>query len=109
MPDKWEYPWYAGWDSAFHAISMSLIRFPSYLVKNQLLLIMREWYMNPEGQLPAYEWDFSDVNPPVHAFAALEIYHIEQKRKGEGDINFLKKNISKAYHQFYVVGKQEGC
>ncbi len=98
MPDKWEYPWYAGWDSAFHAISMALI--DPVFAKNQMLLIMREWYMNPAGQLPAYEWDFSDVNPPVHAFAAMEIYHIEKKRKGEGDIVFLKKIFQKLIINF---------
>ena len=98
MPDKWEYPWYAAWDSAFHAISMSLI--DPVFAKNQLLMLMREWYMNPEGQLPAYEWDFSDVNPPVHAFAALEVYKNEKNAKGEGDINFLKKIFQKLIINF---------
>ena len=79
MPDKWEYPWYAAWDSAFHAIAMSAI--DPVFAKNQLLLLMREWYMNPEGQLPAYEWDFGDVNPPVHAWSALQVYHIEKNKK----------------------------
>ena len=98
IPDKWEYPWYASWDGAFHAISMSLI--DPVFAKNQLLLLMREWYMNPAGQLPAYEWDFSDVNPPVHAFAALEIYSIEQKTLGQGDIIFLKKVFQKLIINF---------
>ncbi len=98
MPDKWEYPWYAAWDLAFHAISMSLI--DSVFAKNQLLLLMREWYMNPEGQLPAYEWDFSDVNPPVHAFAALEIYNDEKKRTGKADLVFLKKIFQKLIINF---------
>ena len=98
MPDKWEYPWYAGWDSAFHAISMSLV--DPVFAKNQMLLIMREWYMNPEGQLPAYEWDFGDVNPPVHAFAALEIYHTEKKHTGKEDIFFLKKIFQKLIINF---------
>ncbi len=69
MPDKWEYPWYAAWDLAFHCIPMALID-PTF-AKHQLLLVMREWYMKPDGQLPAYEWNFNDVNPPVHAWAAL--------------------------------------
>ncbi len=98
MPDTWEYPWYASWDSAFHAICMSRID-PAF-AKNQLLILMREWYMNPEGQLPAYEWDFSDVNPPVHAFAALEVYHNEKLSKGEGDIIFLKKIFQKLIINF---------
>lgn len=98
MPDKWEYPWYAAWDSAFHAISMSLI--DPVFAKNQLLMLMREWYMNPEGQLPAYEWDFDDVNPPVHAFAALEVYKNEKKASGKGDIIFLKKIFQKLIINF---------
>jgi Glycosyl hydrolase family 63 C-terminal domain len=98
MPDKWEYPWYAAWDTAFHAITMAIVD-PAF-AKNQLLLLMREWYMNPEGQLPAYEWDFSDVNPPVHAFAALEVYHIEKKERGKGDITFLKKIFQKLIINF---------
>ena len=67
MPDKWEYPWYATWDMAFHCISLAVI--DPLFAKHQLTLLMREWYMNPMGQLPAYEWDFCDVNPPVHAWA----------------------------------------
>ena len=98
MPDKWEYPWYAAWDAAFHAIAMALV--DPVFAKNQLLLLMREWYMNPEGQFPAYEWDFNDVNPPVHAYAALEVYHIEKKSKGKGDISFLKKIFQKLIINF---------
>ena len=98
MPDKWEYPWYAAWDSAFHAISMAKVD-PTF-AKNQLLILMREWYMNAEGQLPAYEWDFSDVNPPVQAFAALEVYRIEKSDKGEGDFHFLKKIFQKLMINF---------
>ena len=84
MPDKWEYPWYAAWDSAFHCISMSFI--DPVFAKHQLLVLMREWFMDPQGQLPAYEWDFSDVNPPVHAFAAYEVYKIEKKIHGINDV-----------------------
>jgi len=98
MPDNWEYPWYAAWDLAFHAICMAHID-PEY-AKHQLLLLMREWYMNPEGQLPSYEWDFGAVNPPVHAFAALEIYRIEKEMKGEGSIAFLKQAFQKLIINF---------
>lgn len=98
MPDKWEYPWYAAWDLAFQCISMAVVD-PTF-AKHQLLLIMREWYMKPDGQLPAYEWNFSDVNPPVHAWAAMQVYHIEKKQKGTGDINFLKKIFQKLLINF---------
>ena len=80
MPDKWEYPWYAAWDMAFQCIPMSMV--DPVFAKNQLLLIMREWYMKPDGQLPAYEWNFSDVNPPVQAWAALSVYRIESEKTG---------------------------
>ncbi|HEU0064731.1 MAG TPA: glucosidase, partial [Flavisolibacter sp.] len=98
MPDKWEYPWYAAWDIAFHCISMA--RIDPVFAKNQLLLLMREWYMNPEGQLPAYEWNFSDVNPPVHAFAALQVYRVEKETTGKGDINFLNRIFQKLIINF---------
>jgi hypothetical protein len=98
MPDKWEYPWYAAWDLAFQCISMAVAD-PTF-AKHQLLLIMREWYMKPDGQLPAYEWNFSDVNPPVHAWAALQVYQIEKKQKGVGDIVFLKKIFQKLLINF---------
>jgi hypothetical protein len=96
MPDKWEFPWYAAWDLAFQCIPMALVD-PSF-AKNQLLLIMREWYMKPDGQLPAYEWNFSDVNPPVQAWAALEVYNIEKDKTGKGDIVFLKR----AFHKLLI-------
>jgi hypothetical protein len=98
MPDKWEYPWYAAWDLAFQCISMAVAD-PTF-AKHQLLLIMREWYMKPDGQLPAYEWNFGDVNPPVHAWAALQVYHIEKKNTGKGDIVFLKKIFQKLLLNF---------
>ncbi len=98
MPDKWEYPWFAAWDLAFHCIPMAHID-PVY-AKNQLLILLREWYMNPGGQVPAYEWNFSDVNPPVQAFAALRVYEIEKKRKGVGDTRFLKKIFQKLIINF---------
>jgi len=98
MPDKWEYPWYAAWDLAFHCVPMALI--DPVFAKNQLILIMREWYMNPEGQIPAYEWNFSDVNPPVQAWAALQVYRIEKEKKGAGDITFLKRVFQKLVVNF---------
>ncbi|HEX5023808.1 MAG TPA: glucosidase, partial [Agriterribacter sp.] len=98
MPDKWEYPWYAAWDLAFHCISMAVAD-PCF-AKHQLLLIMREWYMKPDGQLPAYEWNFGDVNPPVQGWAALQVYYIEKKKEGKGDIVFLKKVFQKLLINF---------
>ena len=76
MPDKWEYPWYAAWDLAFHCVTLALID-PGF-AKNQLVLLTRDWYMHPNGQLPAYEWAFGDVNPPVHAWAAWRVYEIDR-------------------------------
>jgi hypothetical protein len=98
MPDKWEYPWYAAWDLAFQCISMAVVD-PTF-AKHQLLLVMREWYMKPDGQLPSYEWNFSDVNPPVQAWAAMQVYHIEKKQKGKGDIDFLKRVFQKLLINF---------
>ncbi len=98
MPDKWEFPWYAAWDLAFQCIPMALVD-PCF-AKNQLMLIMREWYMKPDGQLPAYEWNFSDVNPPVQAWAALEVYNIEKEKTGKGDISFLKRVFHKLLINF---------
>ncbi len=88
MPDKWEYPWYASWDLAFHCIALVLVD-PDF-AKRQLELITREWYMHPNGQLPAYEWAFGDVNPPVHAWAAWRVYKIDAKQQGKPDTTFLK-------------------
>jgi len=98
MPDKWEYPWYAAWDLAFHCISMAVVD-PTF-AKHQLLLVMREWYMKPDGQLPSYEWNFSDVNPPVQAWAAMQVYKIEKRQTGNGDIDFLKKVFHKLLINF---------
>ncbi|MEM8533652.1 MAG: glucosidase [Chloroflexota bacterium] len=88
MPDKWEYPWYACWDLAFHCLPLALI--DADFAKRQLELMTREWYMHPNGQLPAYEWAFGDVNPPVHAWAAWRTYKIDTKQHGQADISFLK-------------------
>jgi hypothetical protein len=98
MPDTWEYPWYAAWDLAFHCIPMAIID-PEF-AKNQLLLVMREWYMNPAGQIPAYEWNFSDVNPPVHAWSALCVYRIERTIRGKTDVEFLKRVFQKLLINF---------
>ena len=98
MPDKWEYPWYAAWDLGFHCIAMATV--DPVFAKHQLILVMREWYMKPDGQLPAYEWNFSDVNPPVHAWSALQVYHIEKKKTGKGDISFLKRIFQKLIINF---------
>jgi hypothetical protein len=98
MPDNWEYPWYAAWDSAFHCITLAVI--DPVFAKHQLTLLMREWYMDPQGQLPAYEWNFSDVNPPVHAFAALQIYKTEQELYGKSDMVFLKSIFQKLIINF---------
>jgi hypothetical protein len=88
MPDKWEYPWYAAWDLAFHTIALALVD-PEF-AKGQLTLFLREWYMHPNGQIPAYEWALGDVNPPVHAWAAWRVYKIDRKRTGRADRQFLE-------------------
>jgi hypothetical protein len=98
MPDKWEYPWYAAWDLAFHCIPLALVD-PDF-AKEQLVLLLREWYMHPNGQLPAYEWAFGDVNPPVHAWAAWRVYKIEKKRRGKGDLRFLARVFHKLLLNF---------
>jgi len=98
MPDKWEYPWYASWDLAFHTIPIALID-PDF-AKEQLILLLREWYMHPNGQLPAYEWAFGDVNPPVHAWAAFRIYKIERRLRGVADRGFLEKVFHKLLLNF---------
>ncbi len=98
MPDKWEYPWYAAWDLAFHCIPLALV--DSDFAKEQLVLLVREWYMHPNGQIPAYEWAFGDVNPPVHAWAAWRVYKIEKKRRGKGDRRFLQRVFHKLMLNF---------
>ena len=105
MPDAWEYPWYAAWDSAFHCITMAHI--DPVFAKKQLLLFTKEWYMAPNGQIPAYEWNFSDVNPPTQAFAALQIYKIERDSSGFEDIDFLKRIFNKLSLNFTWWVNQE--
>ena len=98
MPDKWEYPWYAAWDTAFHCVPLAEID-PGF-AKHQLLLFLYEWYMSPQGQLPAYEWAFGDVNPPVHAWGCLEVFRLEEKLHGRRDIDFLKRAFNKLVLNF---------
>jgi hypothetical protein len=98
MPDKWEYPWYASWDLAFHAIAAALVD-PAF-AKAQLLLLTREWYMHPSGQLPAYEWALGDANPPIHAFAALRVYRMDAALTGTADRGFLERIFHKLMINF---------
>jgi hypothetical protein len=104
MPDKWEYPWYAAWDLAFHCIPLAMVD-PQF-AKDQLILLTREWYMHPNGQLPAYEWAFSDVNPPVHAWAAWRVFQIDRKQRRThapnyaGDLKFLERVFHKLMLNF---------
>src|SRR5690242_6351077 len=98
MPDKWEYPWYAAWDLAFHCVALAHVD-PDF-AKDQLLLLTREWYMHPNGQLPAYEWAFGDVNPPVHAWAAWRVYQMDRDRRGVGDRAFLEAVFHKLMLNF---------
>jgi Glycosyl hydrolase family 63 C-terminal domain len=98
VPDKWEYPWYAAWDLAFHCIPLAIVD-PEF-AKGQLGLLTREWYMHPNGQLPAYEWAFGDVNPPVHAWAALRVYQIERRQHGGADRAFLESVFHKLMLNF---------
>jgi hypothetical protein len=98
MPDKWEYPWYAAWDLAFHCIPLALL--DAEFAKEQLVLLTREWYMHPNGQMPAYEWAFGDVNPPVHAWATWRVYQIDRKQSGRGDLAFLERVFHKLMLNF---------
>jgi hypothetical protein len=98
MPDKWEYPWYAAWDLAFHVIALTLVD-PDF-GKEQLKLMLRERYMHPNGQIPAYEWNFGDVNPPVHAWSTMFTYRLEAAKRGEGDREWLKSCFHKLLLNF---------
>ena len=98
MPDKWEYPWYAAWDLAFHMVSF--VEIDPYFAKEQLLLVLRENYMHPNGQIPAYEWNFSDVNPPVHSWAVWNVYEKDKLRSGAGDTKFLENAFQKLLINF---------
>jgi glycogen debranching enzyme len=106
MPDKWEYPWYAAWDLAFHAIPLAMVD-PEF-AKKQMLLLTKEWYMHPNGQLPAYEWSFGDVNPPVHGWATWRVYKIDQKLQGKADRQFLEEIFHKLLLNFtWWVNKKD--
>ncbi|MDE3054387.1 MAG: glucosidase, partial [Gemmatimonadota bacterium] len=99
MPDKWEYPWYAAWDLAFHCVPLAQVD-PDF-AKDQLLLLTREWYMHPNGQLPAYEWALGDVNPPVHAWAAWRVFEMDRARRADdGDLEFLERILHKLLLNF---------
>lgn len=98
MPDKWEFPWYAAWDLAFHSIPLALV--DPHFAKDQLDIILREWYQHPNGQIPAYEWNFSDVNPPVIGWAAWRVYKVEEKQSGKGDRAFLETVFHKLLISF---------
>ncbi len=106
MPDKWEYPWYAAWDLAFHCIPLAQV--DADFAKRQLDLMAREWYMHPNGQLPAYEWKFGDVNPPVHAWASWRVYKIDAKQQGKADVEFLESIFHKLLLNFtWWVNKKD--
>ena len=98
MPDKWEYPWYAAWDLAFHCVPLSMV--DATFAKEQLILFLREWFMHPNGQLPAYEWAFGDVNPPVHAWSCLQVYKMDKAKTGKPDIQFLERVFQKLLINF---------
>ena len=98
MPDKWEYPWFAAWDTAFHMIPLA--RIDPEFAKNQLLLLLREWYMHPNGQMPAYEFAFGDVNPPVHGWAVWHVYRLGTDENGVGDLDFLERAFQKLMLNF---------
>ncbi len=98
MPDKWEYPYYCVWDTAFHCVAFALI--DTEFAKHQLVHLLREWYMHPNGQVPAYEWNFNDVNPPVHAWAAWRVFQIDRRETGQGDLVFLERVFHKLLLNF---------
>ncbi|MDQ7823669.1 MAG: glucosidase [Candidatus Eremiobacteraeota bacterium] len=98
MPDKWEYPWYAAWDLAFHTVALGIVDLD--FAKEQLRLLLHQTYLHPNGQIPAYEWNFSDVNPPVHPWATFYIYQMEKELSGKGDLEFLKAMFSKLLMNF---------
>ena len=98
MPDKWEYPWYAAWDLAFHCIPLA--RVDADFAKKQLLLFLDERYLHPNGQIPAYEWSFSDVNPPVHAWGVLRVFQIDKEISGKPDYDFLQRCFHKLLINF---------
>ena len=103
MPDKWEYPWYAAWDLAFHTVTLSMV--DQDFAKQQLNLMLNERYLHPNGQFPAYEWNFNDVNPPVHAWAVIFNHRLEEALNGKGDTELSRKRLPKVTDEFHLVGK----
>ena len=106
MPDKWEYPWYAAWDLAFHVLALTLVD-PDF-GKQQLKLMLRERYMHPNGQIPAYEWNFGDVNPPVHAWSTIFTYRLEKAQNGRGRQGLAQEQLPEAAAQLHLVGQPQG-
>ena len=98
MPDKWEYPWYAAWDLAFHVLALTLV--DEDFGKQQLDLMLQERYLHPNGQIPAYEWNFGDVNPPVHAWSTIFTYRLDKAQRGQGDIDWLERSFHKLLLNF---------
>ncbi|HMK30736.1 MAG TPA: hypothetical protein VK473_13705, partial [Terriglobales bacterium] len=107
MPDKWEYPWYAAWDLAFHTLALSMVDLD--FAKQQMDLMLHEVYLHPNGQIPAYEWNFGDVNPPVHAWATFYLYTLEREIRGEGDVEFLKHAFQKLLLNFTWWVNRKDC
>ena len=106
MPDKWEYPWYASWDLAFHTVALAMVDIDE--AKHQLALMLRELYLHPSGQLPAYEWNFSDVNPPVHAWATLLVYETELEQRGNGRRRVAEGRVPEAPRELHLVDQPQG-
>ena len=106
MPDKWEYPWYAAWDLAFHVLALTLVD-PDF-GKQQLKLMLRERYMHPNGQIPAYEWNFGDVNPPVHAWSTIFTYRLEKAQTGRGRPGVAQELLPEAAAELHLVGQPQG-
>ena len=106
MPDKWEYPWFAAWDLAFHTVALAAVDIA--FAKQQLELLLDHRYLHPNGQLPAYEWNFSDVNPPVHAWATWFVYELEKAKTGKGDRAFLERSFRQAHAELRLVAEPQG-
>ena len=106
MPDKWEYPWYAAWDMAFHVIALTLV--DEDFGKHQLHLMLRDTYLHPNGQIPAYEWNFGDVNPPVQAWSTIFTYKLDLQRNGHGDLGWLERVFHKPDAELHLVGEPQG-
>jgi hypothetical protein len=104
MPDKWEYPWFAAWDLAFHCVAIALV--DPFFAKENLWVLLFEQFQHPNGQIPAYEWEFSDLNPPVHAWACWRVYNIEKDRSGHADTAVPGEVLPEAADQLRVVGQQ---